>query len=752
MEEPLSENGKLYTLYGLLSDYDIKIPIIQRDYAQGRDEKSVQEIRERFLTALYSAVSEGSKLVLDFVYGSIRDGSKTFIPIDGQQRLTTLFLLHWYLAVLNKKTPKEYEYLLKFTYDTRESATEFCEAIISNQTDLPPQGESLSNKICKANWYHHIYNNDPTIQAMLLMLDSIHNKFYDLKDGYTNLIEKNVVSFWFLSLGGYGLTDDLFIKLNARGKRLTRFEIFKAGVEQAIERFNENPALIEMQKCWLKKIDNDWLDTFWEQQNENTEDRMFRFILFITRSLATENGDKYIEIKELEYEDIQKDIDVIKDADNLALVIDALNSWIIYSQYPLIQVALNNIIDKDEETYQNRAIVFGAILYGKYHPEKRTDDTFLRFLKYLTIGHRHANEDSKLYESDLNASNYGRFIKDLRQFISGIQLEADDLSLLQSLGNTQYGLSTFLAGNEKAVYCIQNGKLDQSRYSDIKALEKLSCFHGQIHNVFFDGRLWITPQKMEKLLSLQKTNPRLLLRCIQAMFLDKALLTNKYYGLWKWAKINDQEIDFAVSKEFFGFHQSDSGDYMWTANPGRELSQAVRSFIKECGQLPLADPLTEMNNWLQIRVNSLSDYTGLAPYIVKYNEFLGMEDEKCEGCVYLRPYPDSPLPSNEAARVFINLQSHNIFGNYGSHYNPFVMALNNLLTAKKSKVTITNPWMSNDQNAKILDEWVILSNARKLQLILHENGKRAWKFDDDSELDCGNSDCIEKALDFIMKM
>lgn len=31
---------------------------------------------------------------LDFIYGNL-DGD-TFLPLDGQQRLTTLFLLHWY--------------------------------------------------------------------------------------------------------------------------------------------------------------------------------------------------------------------------------------------------------------------------------------------------------------------------------------------------------------------------------------------------------------------------------------------------------------------------------------------------------------------------------------------------------------------------------------------------------------------------------------------------------------------------------
>ena len=80
----------------------VEIPIIQRDYAQGR--ATAQEVRSLFLDAMFSALSKDPgdptlPLDLDFVYGSIEGESQpAFCPLDGQQRLTTLFLLHWYLA------------------------------------------------------------------------------------------------------------------------------------------------------------------------------------------------------------------------------------------------------------------------------------------------------------------------------------------------------------------------------------------------------------------------------------------------------------------------------------------------------------------------------------------------------------------------------------------------------------------------------------------------------------------------------
>lgn len=95
------------SLFELLKENEVSIPKIQRDYAQGRNTKNIQYIREMFLSNLFEALSDDAddkKLKLDFIYGyedqdQFQDKQITiFKPLDGQQRLTTLFLLHWYAA------------------------------------------------------------------------------------------------------------------------------------------------------------------------------------------------------------------------------------------------------------------------------------------------------------------------------------------------------------------------------------------------------------------------------------------------------------------------------------------------------------------------------------------------------------------------------------------------------------------------------------------------------------------------------
>lgn len=99
------DGNERITFWELLDEKKIEIPVIQRDYAQGRDKDNVNDIRKNFLNSIKDALKNEEPLDLNFVYGSTK--GNTFIPIDGQQRLTTLYLIHVYLMlVLGKKFEK----------------------------------------------------------------------------------------------------------------------------------------------------------------------------------------------------------------------------------------------------------------------------------------------------------------------------------------------------------------------------------------------------------------------------------------------------------------------------------------------------------------------------------------------------------------------------------------------------------------------------------------------------------------------
>ena len=131
---------KTTTFHTLIKNYEIRIPLIQRDYAQGREDDRSSRVRRDFLRALKEALTSEKTLHLDFIYGE-KDG-RTFLPFDGQQRLTTLFLLHWYAGLLDENA-------MPFTYEVRESARLFCRELRSRPHDggFPRNGEKLSGFI-----------------------------------------------------------------------------------------------------------------------------------------------------------------------------------------------------------------------------------------------------------------------------------------------------------------------------------------------------------------------------------------------------------------------------------------------------------------------------------------------------------------------------------------------------------------------------------------------------------------------------
>lgn len=94
---------------------DVVIPKVQRDYAYGRPEEKIEEILNGMLDRMIEAVVNNEPVILDFIYGgaSVKDCQKSagFIPLDGQQRLTTLWLLYFYASLLNDISEDEIEIL-----------------------------------------------------------------------------------------------------------------------------------------------------------------------------------------------------------------------------------------------------------------------------------------------------------------------------------------------------------------------------------------------------------------------------------------------------------------------------------------------------------------------------------------------------------------------------------------------------------------------------------------------------------------
>ena len=329
--------GERMSFLQLVDKYNIVVPVIQRDYAQGRtDDEHVIEVRKNFVKNLISYLrdEEQSSHDLDFIYGTVNstlNQNEEFIPLDGQQRLTTLFLLHWYLAGRSGNFDNFSKIMItgtnayKFAYKTRDSSTMFCERLLSKfeitnnesdddegnsegkerneETDIFRELEKIeegndaktsfiSETIQNQGWFFQAWLNDPTVAGMLVMLTEIDEQFKAISEDYSwngayNRLwndEKPPITFQLLPLNGYDRTDDLYIKLNARGIHLSDFENFKARIEDLME--------MDGMDCeeFKKKIDVKWAEYLWKYRGggDKTDaimENLFRnFIAFSYRT------------------------------------------------------------------------------------------------------------------------------------------------------------------------------------------------------------------------------------------------------------------------------------------------------------------------------------------------------------------------------------------------------------------------------------------------------------------------------------
>lgn len=307
---------------------EIVIPKLQRDYAQGRPNE--KEVRENFLQSLYDAIADETgqkRCSLNFLYGHFlesreREGTVSFVPYDGQQRLTTLFLLHWYAS---RRENDSEEYLRRFRYDTRFSSTTFTTMFLPEIKNLllseaeaewlsglqvpnavagkmvPPEtieGKGVFSRwLMNKNGFAESWQDDPTVRGMLEMLDAIHAKFHNASSLWSRLRETDSarlpVYFYFQEVARSADAGSIFIKMNSRGKLLTEFECFKADFLRLLRKGGYPEG---KRKALAEKINKTWEQTFWKYaqrqgiRETDTDVLLMRYVNFVIDLIGFERN------------------------------------------------------------------------------------------------------------------------------------------------------------------------------------------------------------------------------------------------------------------------------------------------------------------------------------------------------------------------------------------------------------------------------------------------------------------------------
>lgn len=391
-----------YTLMSLCQKYDkIEIPIIQRDYAQGR--KSESKVRCKFVGFLTQAFVSHIPVELDFVYGNVREeddkATHTFIPVDGQQRLTTLWLLHWFLSVREERLTEIVPWMQKFSYETRPSSHNFCERLLSES--FPKKVlNNISDYIINQKWFDYEWLNDGTVSGMLQMLYDFSQQEVLLNGKATlDMLIGGLFSFYLVPLELFGLSDELYIRMNARGKVLTDFENFKSEFYKIL---TDYPRLEEVKN----KMEIKWVENLWPYKKKGTYviDHCFmNYLKFITRCLYFQQ----VKPRAENYVDDFLDMNLLrsiysdpKNTDFLLYALDIIPVIAKHKEWNLLWEKKGNLlweINRNSSladilaialkggniTTDMMIILYSSLVYLRHHDDRQELSCFIRVIRNL---------------------------------------------------------------------------------------------------------------------------------------------------------------------------------------------------------------------------------------------------------------------------------------------------------------------------------------------------------------------------------
>lgn len=181
---------------------------------------------------------------------------------------------------------------------SRANTREYVGATVLIDQDYPEL--MLPDKLWKLIFKHEIM---PMFAKQFLSHPEIRKVLSSMATGtsgsmYNISMEKlKRLTFYFLPIRDMGLTDELYIKMNSRGKPLTVFEHFKAELEREIRALDEKNGQNTADRI-VGKIDKSWTDLLWKYRSSGSsdaddniiDDEFLRYFKFVCDIICYRNG------------------------------------------------------------------------------------------------------------------------------------------------------------------------------------------------------------------------------------------------------------------------------------------------------------------------------------------------------------------------------------------------------------------------------------------------------------------------------
>ena len=291
----------LLTLFSL---NNMIVPEIQREYVWGNN----HDVLDKFLIELENKAAPCDKchhvhtnknINVGFLYSYkpsyVKYESERILDeylIDGQQRITTLFLLLLYRATIEDRIDDfmaicradENDFEMGFNYKVRSLTQQFLVQMIQHAKEEGPTAfDFISDMGNTPYWFLDDYKSDPTIKSMVGALESIQRIFGNKENIYFDFLLTNI-HFWHFKTEATSQGEELYITMNSRGEQLTDNEMQKA-------RKLPSDALPQYGKDW-----ESWQTYFWRNRkkggaNNHNADKGFNNFLACIENLGSFNGE-----------------------------------------------------------------------------------------------------------------------------------------------------------------------------------------------------------------------------------------------------------------------------------------------------------------------------------------------------------------------------------------------------------------------------------------------------------------------------
>lgn len=301
--------GETYTLSELFSGtHKIIIPDLQRDYCWGDKIHTTEkkELVTGFLSTLIEQFDNyhgSDSLSLGLIYGY--EAPENHIQLcDGQQRITTLFLL---LGMLNKSTPNNMfkKYLISdfeyahddrepyLQYSIRESSLYFLSDLVCHFFIYEKEDRYFVDnvkQIEKSAWFFKEYHLDPSIQSMIRALSAIHTIIKEKDEtwciNFGDFITQKL-TFMYYDMENRKNGEETFVVINTTGEPLTNTQNLKPlismePINKSYQREDNNHIVHTLSEDW-EEIEN-W---FWQKRitdngNDTADAGFNEFLRWIT--------------------------------------------------------------------------------------------------------------------------------------------------------------------------------------------------------------------------------------------------------------------------------------------------------------------------------------------------------------------------------------------------------------------------------------------------------------------------------------